>query len=348
MSDNERPTRRSQARRPLAGCVVAYGAAAMVAVLTVVLLAAPHTAQAQPGRTYRVAMLEPFSTEEGRPYREAFLAAMRELGYVEGRNLILDLRTSDRDRTVVSTLVEELIALKPDVLVSDGNAVRVLRAKTTSIPIVLTGSTDPVGDGLAFSLARPGMNVTGVALLLDQLSTKHIELMREILPRLTRVGMLVDSSGDRCRIVEDAARQASRTLGVIFVSYPVANRNEIDQAFARMRTQRPDVLLPCPVALLFNNRDLLYESAVRLRIPFTSFVTANLPLGVLLSYAPSFAEGYRRAATYVDKILKGARPGDLPFEQPTKLELVINLKTARAFGLTVPPSVLLRADRVIE
>ena len=288
-----------------------------------------------------------FSTEEGRPYRDAFLAALRELGYVEGRNLILDLRTSDRDRTAVSTLVDELIALKPEVLVSDGNAVRVLRAKTTSIPTVLAGSTDPVGDGLAFSLARPGMNVTGVALLLDQLSTKHIELMREILPRLTRVGMLVDSSGDRCGIVEDAARHASRSLGVIFVSYPVTNRNEIDQAFARMRTQPPDVLLPCPVALMFNNRDLLYESAVRLRIPFTSFVTANLPLGVLLSYAPNFVEGYRRAATYVDKILKGARPGDLPFEQPTKLELVINLKTARAFGL-IQPSVLLRADRVIE
>ena len=147
--------------------------------------------------------------------------------------------------------------------------------------------------------------------------------------------------------MEDAARHASRSLGVIFVSYPVTNRNEIDQAFARMRTQPPDVLLPCPVALMFNNRDLLYESAVRLRIPFTSFVTANLPLGVLLSYAPNFVEGYRRAATYVDKILKGARPGDLPFEQPTKLELVINLKTARAFGL-IQPSVLLRADRVIE
>ena len=193
MSDSEQ-TRRSQARRPLAGCVVTYGAAAMVAVLTLVLLAAPYTAQAQPGRTYRVAMLEPFSTEEGRPYRDAFLAALRELGYVEGRNLILDLRTSDRDRTAVSTLVDELIALKPEVLVSDGNAVRVLRAKTTSIPTVLAGSTDPVGDGLAFSLARPGMNVTGVALLLDQLSTKHIELMREILPRLTRVGMLVEAA----------------------------------------------------------------------------------------------------------------------------------------------------------
>jgi putative ABC transport system substrate-binding protein len=158
----------------------------LAVILTLSLALAPLAARAQTARTYRVAMLEPFSTEEGRPYREAFLAAMRELGYVEGRNLILDLRTSDRDRTRVAALAEELIALKPDVLVSDSNAVRILREKTASIPIVLTASTDPVGDGLALSLARPGLNVTGVALRLDQLSTKHVEMMREILPRLTR------------------------------------------------------------------------------------------------------------------------------------------------------------------
>jgi len=208
----------------------------------------------------------------------------------------------------VPALAEELIALKPDVLVTDGNAVRVLREKTTTIPIVLTASTDPVGNGLALSLARPGMNVTGVALLLDQLSTKHIELMREILPRLTTVGMLVDSTDLGCKIVEDAARQATQSLGAVFVSYPVASRNDIEQAFTRMRSRRPDVLLPCPTSLLFNNRDLLYDNAVRLRIPFTSFVTAKLPLGVLFSYAPSFAEGYRRAATYVDKILLSGPP----------------------------------------
>jgi putative tryptophan/tyrosine transport system substrate-binding protein len=320
----------------------------LAVILALCLALAPLAARAQTARTYRVAMLEPFSTEEGRPYREAFLAAMRELGYVEGRNLILDLRTSDRDRTRVAALADELIALKPDVLVSDSNAVRILREKTTSIPIVLTASTDPVGDGLALSLARPGLNVTGVALLLDQLSTKHVEMMREILPRLTRVGMLVDSTSERCRLVESAARQASRTVGAVFVDYPVANRNEIEQAFSRMRTQRPDVLLPCPVALLFNNRDLLYENAIRLGIPFTSFVTANLPLGVLFAYAPSFTEGYRKAASYVDRILKGANPGDLPIEQPTKFEFVLNLKTAKAFGLTIPQSVLLRADQVIQ
>jgi len=320
----------------------------LVVTLAICVGLAPLAARAQMARTYRVAMLEPFSTEEGRPYREAFLAAMRELGYVEGRNLILDLRTSDRDRTRVAALAEELIALKPDVLVSDSNAVQILREKTASIPIVLTASTDPVGDGVALSLSRPGLNVTGVAQLFDQLSTKHIEIMREILPRLTRVGMLVDSTSERCGRVESAARQASRTVGAVFVDYPVANRNEIEQAFSRMRTQRPDVLLPCPVALLFNNRDLLYENANRLRIPFTSFVTANLPLGVLFAYAPSFTEGYRKAASYVDRILKGANPGDLPIEQPTKFEFVLNLKTAKAFGLTIPHSVLLRADQVIQ
>jgi putative tryptophan/tyrosine transport system substrate-binding protein len=160
--------------------------------------------------------------------------------------------------------------------------------------------------------------------------------------------MLVDRTSERCGRVESAARQASRTVGAVFVDYPVANRNEIEQAFSRMRTQRPDVLLPCAVALLFNNRDLLYENANRLRIPFTSFVTANVPLGVLFAYAPSFTEGYRKAASYVGRILKGARPGDLPVEQPTKFEFVVNLKTAKSLGLAIPPSVLARADQIIE
>src|SRR4029453_11272004 len=166
-------------------------------------------------------MLDPSATEEGRLYREAFLAALRELGYVQGRNLIFHLRTSDRDRKQVPALADELIALKPDVLVSDSNAVRILRQKTASIPIVLTASTDPVGDGLALSLARPGLNVTGVALLQDQLFAKHIELMREILPRLTKVGMLVDRTSDDCRVVESAGRQASRIFGTVFIDYRV-------------------------------------------------------------------------------------------------------------------------------
>jgi putative tryptophan/tyrosine transport system substrate-binding protein len=248
-------------------------------------LPVPLAAEAQAGRTYRVAVLGPFSTSEGLPYRQAFFDGMRDLGYVEGRNVIFDVRTSDRDRAQVPALVDELVALKPDVLVSDGNAGQILRDRAGSIPIVLTASIDPVGQGLAQSLRRPGANVTGISLFLDQLAAKHIDIMREIRPQLTRVGLFFDTTSYGCNLVEDSARQATRSLGVDFVSYPVATRDEIARSFAQMQQQkRPDMLIPCPAALLFNNRDLLYENAVRLRIPFTSFVTANLPLGVLFSY----------------------------------------------------------------
>jgi ABC-type uncharacterized transport system substrate-binding protein len=323
-----------------------HRAVALLAVLVVTLVSAPHVARAQAGRIYRVALLMPFSTAEALPYREAFLDGMRHLGYVEGRNIVFDVRTSDRDRVRVSALLDDMIGLKPDVLVSDGNAAQLMRAKTTSIPIVLAVGGDPVRTGLAHSWARPGMNVTGVAG--PPLTGKHIELMREIVPRLARVGVFVDTTTNACNGIEEGAREAARSVGAVLVSYPVANREEIARAFSRMETQRPDMLLPCPAAMLFNNRDLLFESAVRLRIPFTSFVVANLPLGVLFAYSMSFADGYRKAATYVDKILKGAKPGDLPIEQPTKFELVINMKTARTLGLTIPPSLLLRADQVIE
>lgn len=321
----------------------------LITVLTCGLISAPLAAGAQPAKPYRVALLEPFSTAEARPYREAFVNAMRELGYVEGRNVIYDVRTSDRDTARISALLSELLTLKPDVLVVNELIARVARETAPSIPVVLAISSDPVGVGLAQSLARPGMNVTGVSLFLTELAAKHVGIMRDIRPHLARVGLIFDTTTESyCAVIEEGGREAARSIGAMFVSYRVANREDIKQAFSRMEKERADVLLPCPTPLLFNNRDLLFESAVRLRIPFTSFVVEKLPLGVLFSYSASFAEGYRKAATYVDRILKGARPGDLPIEQPTRLELVINLKTARAIGLTVPPSVLLQADRVLE
>jgi putative ABC transport system substrate-binding protein len=314
------------------------------------LVIAAFAANAQPVKTPRVAVLESFSTDEGLRYLEAFLEAMRDRGYAEGRNVIFDVRISDRDRARVPELVDELLARKPDVLVSDENAASLIRTRTTTIPIVLTGASDPVGQGLAQSLGRPGMNVTGVALLLEELAAKHVELMREIRPRLTRVGMLVDTttSGQQCKLIEQGARQAAQSIGAAFVPYQVGSRDEIERAFSRMKAQPPDVLLPCPAALLFNNRDLLYQRAVSLRIPFTSFVVENVPLGVLFSYSPSFLEARRKAAAYVDRILQGARPGDLPIEQATTFALIVNLQTARAMGLAVPPPVRARADRVIE
>jgi putative tryptophan/tyrosine transport system substrate-binding protein len=318
----------------------------MVVLVAVVGVVSPIAAQH--GKIHRVAILLPFATEEAKPYREAFFEGMRELGYVDGRNVVFDVRTSDRDRRNVPSLVMELIAVNPDVLVSDANAIHAIRAKTTSIPIVLAVAGDPVRDGYASSLRRPGLNVTGSAIPFEALAAKHVEIMREIRPRLARVALLFDTTNDRCTPFEQGAQSAARQIGAAFSSYRVASRDAIERAFATMESDHPDLLLPCPTAMLFNNRDLLLDSAVRLRIPFTSFVVANLPHGVLFSYAPSFAAGYRRAAIYTDKILKGAKPGDLPIEEPTTFDFVVNLKTARTLGVVIPPSVMLRANRVIE
>jgi putative ABC transport system substrate-binding protein len=248
----------------------------------------------------------------------------------------------------VPALVDEVMALKPDVLVGWERVAQVMRTKTNSIPIVLTGGIDPVRADLAQSLGRPGLNVTGVSQLTYLLPEKHIEMMREIRPGLRRVGQLVDGTVPTCKLVEETTRQSARKFGLSFVPYYVTNRGEIEQAFSQMAKDPPDVLLPCPTFVLLHFRDLLIENVLRLRTPFTSFVVTSVPRGVLFSYAASLRPQYRRAATYVDRILKGAKPGDLPIEQPTRFELIVNLQTASALNLTIPPSVLLRADEVIQ
>jgi putative tryptophan/tyrosine transport system substrate-binding protein len=314
-----------------------------------VLLVAPLAAGAQVARTYRVVYVNSASeTEERKPHVRALRAALRELGYVEGKNLIFEAHFADGNVGRLPTLVDDVIALKPDVLLGFEDVAQVMRAKTTSIPIVLTGALDPIGAGLAQSLARPGLNVTGSTQLMDQLVTKHIQFLREILPRLMRIGQFVDSTAPGCTLVAEYARHAAQSVGVSFVPYNVTSPKDIEQAFLRIGNERVDALLPCPSPIMFSARTLLFAEAQRLRVPFTSFVVANVPPGVLFAYAATVVEGYRRAATYVDKILKGAKPGDLPIEQPTKFELVINLKTAKALGLTIPPSLLARADEVIQ
>ena len=278
----------------------------------------------------------------------AFEAAMRELGYVQGGNLALDVLETRRDTTDLAAVIDAAIARKPDVLVTWESFAQAMRAKSTVIPIVLTGSIDPVKAGLARSLSRPGLNVTGITQLNDQLPAKHIEILREILPRLGRVGQLVDRNASGCKIAEAHALRATQDLGCQFQPYYVSNRAEIESAFARMEKDRPHALLPCPTPVLYAFRDLLFENVLRLRIPLTSYIVANVPHGVLFAYASSLPDVYRRAAGYVDRILRGANAGNLPIEQPTNLELVVNLGTAKVLGLAVPQSVLLRADRVVE
>jgi len=304
---------------------------------------------AESNRVFRIAYVnETVETEEHKPQREAFRATMSNLGYVEGRNLIVDWRYAANNPERLRALVDEAVGSRPDVLLAFEVVAQLMRAKTVSIPIVLTGAFEPIGAGLAQSLAHPGLNVTGSTLLSDQLIAKHIEMLRQILPRLSRVGQLVDTGAPGCRLIENYASESARQLGVRFTPYPVANRGEVERAFLQMEKERPDAILPCPSNMLFSLREVLASNAIRLRLPYTSFVPTNLRLGVLFSYAATIEEGFRRAAMYVDKILKGAKPGDLPVEQPTKFELIINMKTAKALGLTIPQSLLLRADQVIE
>ena len=304
-------------------------------------------ARGEGSKVYRVVMVNLKSAEPSRVV-EAFLLAMRELGYEQGRNLEFELLKAKRDASNLRAVADEAIARKPDVLLAWESLAQALRARSTNIPIVLTGSIDPVKAGLAKSLSRPGLNVTGFGQLNELLPAKHMELLREILPRMKRVAQLVESSAGGCRIAEALSAKAAQSIGCSLTPYYVSNLAEIEKAFAQMELDPPDALLPCPAPVLYAHRDLLFENVLRLRIPLTSYIVGNVPRGVLFAYAASLIELYRRAASYVDKILRGAKAGDIPIELPTTFELVVNLGTAKALGLAVPQSVLLRADRVIE
>jgi putative tryptophan/tyrosine transport system substrate-binding protein len=310
-------------------------------------LLVPARARAQPGKVFRVIQVNTASSER-KAGLQAFLEGMRDLGYVHGRNLEFAEIVSRRDASDLGTKVDEAIARRPDVFIAWESIAQVIHRKTRSIPIVLVGALDPVKAGLAHSLASPGLNVTGFAQLNDQLPGKHMEILREFLPRLKRVGQLVDRSASGCRVAEAHSIRAAQSLGCVLVPYYVSNEAEIRRAFDEMGRDLPDALLPCPSTVLYSFRDVLFENVLRLRIPLTSYIVNNVPHGVLFAHAASHADLYRRAAVIVDKILRGANAGELPIEQPTTFQLVVNLGTAQALGLTVPQSILLRADRVIE
>lgn len=302
---------------------------------------------ARSGRTYRVINVNTASTER-KFGLEAFVAAMRERGYVQGRNLQFEEMSAERDAGNLGAVVEQALARKPDVFLAWESVAQALRARTKSIPIVLVGSLDPVKAGLAQSLASPGLNVTGLTQLNERLPAKHIEILRELVPRLSRVGQLVDRNASGCKVAEEHTRRAAAGMRCELVPYYVTNRAEIEGAFAQMERDRPDALLPCPSTVLYSFRDVLFANVLRLRIPLTSYIVTNVPRGVLFAHAANLVDLYRRAASYVDRILRGAQPGALPIEQPTTFELVVNLGTAKALGLAVPQAILLRADRVVE
>lgn len=318
------------------GCIV---------TLMLSLLIAPLPAGAQPARkVYRVGYL--FT---GLLPPKEFLQALHDLGYVEGRNLALDVRGAEGREDRLPVLAAELVQLQVDVIVAPGEAAaQAAKHATTTIPIVLAAAADPVGAGLVASLARPGGNITGVSTLSRALNGKRLELLKETFPKVIRVAVLtraasVTAGGQLQELEGDA-----RSLGLQLHMFEVRDLNDFDSAFAAIIKERADALLDLPDPLFHANRRRIAEFVARNRLLSIFHARDFVEVGGLMSYAASFADTYRRTAVYVDKILKGAAPADLPVEQPTKFELVINLKTAQALGITIPPTLLFQADEVIK
>jgi putative ABC transport system substrate-binding protein len=280
---------------------------------------------------------------------DAFRDGLRSLGYIEGRNVRLEYRFADGHLDRLPGLAAELVGLNPNVIVSAPLPANVAIAKATStIPIVMASGADPVGFGLVKSLSHPGGNVTGLANFAEALASKQIDLMRELLPRLSRLAALVNVTNPlhvpQWRETQAAAAQAS----VALVGFEFRSPEQLEEAFATFVRERADALLVPPDVTFTTHRRRIVDIAMNARLPTIFFTRQSVEDGGLMSYGPNSLENYRRAATYVDKILKGAKPQDLPIERPTKIDLIINLKTAKALGLEVPPTLLARADEVIE
>jgi len=322
--------------------VIAFGAGA---------LAAPLASWAQQGKVWRIGFISgaaPPASLETAP-QGGFLQGMRELGYVEGRHFVMEWRFAEAKAERYVEFAAELARLKVDVVVTGApQAVRPMQQAAPQIPIVMGISTDPVGSGFAASLARPGGNITGIASSLEDSSPKQLELLVAAVPNMVRLGLLTTSMSPAyaavLKRIQDSAQQARLTL----VTADARNGDELAAAFATLSKGRAQAVI-VPSDVLFNlNREKIAALAISHRLPSMFGVREYVEAGGLMSYGESFREFFRRAASYVDKIIKGAKPGDLPIEQPSRFYLTINRKTARALGITIPQSLLGRADEVIE
>ncbi len=301
------------------------------------LLAAPLAAEAQQAvKIARIGYLA-LNRAAGPHRHEALLQGLRDLGYVEGRHVVIEYRDAEGKSERLAALAAELVALKVDVIVAGGGAQVALAAKqaTRTLPIVFAATADPVGSGLVTSLARPGGNVTGLSLIFPELVGKCLEQIKQVVPGVTRVAVLWQPGAYGERTEKDQLVEARGPA-------------DFDRAFSDMTRARAGALTVLGTVTFSNERRRLVELAAKTRLPVVYMERDYVDAGGLMSYGPNVTDLFRRAATYVDKILKGANPGDLPVEQPTKFELVINLKTAKALGLTIPPSLVQRADQVIE
>jgi putative tryptophan/tyrosine transport system substrate-binding protein len=308
----------------------------------------PLAARAQQrGKLPTIGFLGPASASAMRPWIDAFVARLRELGWVEGRTVAIEVRWAEGHSERFAEVAAEFIRLKVDVIVTTGTAVPILKQATSVIPIVFAISNDPLGSGIVASLSKPGGNATGLSQLATDLAGKRLELLREMLSSLSRVAALGNAGNPTTAPEMLEVQIAARTLGFQIVTSEIRRAEEIPAVIETLK-DRADALYLQSDPLMNTNRIQINTLALNARLPTFSGIRDYVEAGGLMSYGPNFPDLFRRAAEFVDKILRGAKPADLPVEQPTRFDLVVNLKTAKALGLDVPPTLLARADEVIE
>jgi putative ABC transport system substrate-binding protein len=324
----------------------------IVALLVGSTLASVHLAEAQQSsKVPQIGYLEIASASTNLGRTEAFREGLRELGYVEGQNIVIEWRFAEGKIDRLPALVAELLHLKVDIIVAGGGTPAILAAKnaTSTIPIVFPAVGDPVAVGIVPSLARPGGNITGLTIRVPEFSGKLLELLKEVVPRARRVAVLGQEGNAANALDLKETQSAASAMGLELRPIRVQSPNDLEGAFSKMTgTVHASALLIQSVVLFLDNRKLIADLAIKSRLPAICDQRDLTEAGVLMSYGSERLNLYRRAATYVDKILKGAKPGDLPIEQPMKFEFIINLKAAKQIGLTIPPNVLARADKVIK
>ena len=322
----------------------------LLAAAALVAVPLSSFAQKQP-KVWRIGFLTNGTVTSSQGQLDAFVRGLRELGYADGKNFILEPRYAEGKLDRLPALVAELLAQKIDLLFApSGIAAQAAKKSGTTIPIVFALAPDPVGQGFGRSLAHPGGNMTGMTSTHTELSAKRMELLKEASPAIKRIAVLYFLTQSPAGVAEQLAEteRAAKVLGVALVTEESPGVEDFERAFASIRTRRPDALVVIENPVFFTNRVRLTDLAAELRIPAIYNVSEYVHAGGLMSYGASYADLCRRAATYAVKILNGALPGDLPIERPTKFELVINLKTAKAIGLAIPRSVLLRADDTVR
>jgi putative ABC transport system substrate-binding protein len=324
----------------------------LVVHLAVGILVVPPAGAAPQGATIpRIGLLSPSSLSDPRTPRllGAFREGLRELGYVEGQNIAFEFRWAEGNYERLPALAAELVSLKVDIIVASAlPAIQAAKQATRTIPIVMATSLDPVATDFIVSLARPGVNITGLSAMAPELVGKQLELVKEVVPKVSRVALLGNPANPGTAPMVGRAQDAARALGVRLQPLEARDPSEIDHAFAVMTRERAGALIVLLDVVFTQHRARIADLAAKNRLPAVYGLPEYAEVGGLMAYGSSFVDRYRRAATFVDKILKGAKPSELPIEQPTKFELAINLKAAKALGLTVPQSLLLRADHVIQ